>query len=321
MKAYLSHESALEFWNFPLAQQFFARHITLAGGGGPQYTVLHKHDIFVKDTVPTHLCSLKLTKDSFVVINKVHVVSPKLMFVQLVNKLDLHEAIILGNLLCACPEGPRSEPLITKSALENFVLAAKGHNGLPRARMALQYVEDRSCSIMEVFVGLFLSLPNHLGGLGLKGGCFNYIIQLDRQGAAALGQDSCYVDYCFPAKKIAFEYLGETHKNTLDFDSARNMTLTRLGFTVITITKSQLYNPLKLSQLLDQAADLCGAKIRIRTKKYVTAQLRIRELLPKLSDRSGSLDLSHHISSGVTGTKKLPVTNGDNLGESTKRNM
>ena len=85
MKAYLSHESALEFWNFPLAQQFFARHITLAGGGGPQYTVLHKHDIFVNDTVPTHLCSLKLTKDSFVVINKVHVVSPKFMFVQLVN--------------------------------------------------------------------------------------------------------------------------------------------------------------------------------------------------------------------------------------------
>lgn len=284
MKKYISNQSALQYWNFPLAQQFFAAQIALATE--TQYIVLNKRDRFTSGGTTPRLCAAKIPKNGLIISENVGVVSPELMFIQLASTLDIHEMIILGDLLCSCPDGPRSNPLMRKSKLLAYVQQAEGHHGRKKALTALKYVKERACSIMEVFVDLFIGLPNSLGGLGLKGGIFNFKVELDPEGAAALGQKTCFIDYCFPETKIAYEYLGDSHNNSIDYDSVRNMALHRMGFQVITITKTQLYNHLKLNQLLRQAAKISDARVRIRTENFAVRQRRIRDLLPRSVDNT-----------------------------------
>ncbi|NCC84829.1 MAG: hypothetical protein EOM03_11995 [Clostridia bacterium] len=306
MRNYITHESALHYWNFPLAQQFFAKQIAMSGR--TQLLVLDRSNMFTKDGYTTRLYSGQLPSKALTRIDKVDVVSPGLMFVQLAGKLDIHQAIILGTLLCSCPNGPRSEPLVTSKELQTFLDSMNKYYGLPNARTAIKYVNDRACSIMEVFVALFLSLPNHLGGLGLKGGYFNYKVELDPRGSAALGQGVCYIDYCFPDAKIACEYLGDEHKNTVDNDSVRNMALARMGYRVVTVTKSQLYHPEKLDQFLQQLAEMHGTKIRIRSKKYETAHRRICELLPRMSYPIDTIDAINQPQSSNFPSKKIVMS-------------
>lgn len=207
-------------------------------------------------------------------------VSPQLMYLQLVRKLDLHEAILLGDLLCACPESSWSEPNMTRARLLAFARAVEGVAGRAQALQALEYVKDGARSIMECFVDMLLALPYRHGGLGLKGGVFNYRIDLDREGQLALGRNVCFADYCFPERKIIYEYNGEQHAATIDEDSRRTLALQRQGYTVITITKTQLYSRNALHQLLQHVADVHQVRVRIRTSRYEEGLRAIQTLLP-----------------------------------------
>ncbi len=146
---------------------------------------------------------------------------------------------------------------------------------------ALKYMKDDACSIMEIFVDMFLGLPNFMGGLGLKGGVFNYEVILSSESAVAIGQDRCFIDYCFPSARIAYEYQGTDHNTSIDQDSSRMMALRRMGYNIITVTKSQLYIPEKLQQLLRYAAKTHKTKIRLRSKSYAESFQRIHTLLPR----------------------------------------
>ncbi len=283
MKRYISHMSALKYWDFPLAQSYFEPKFSL--NGTEQFTVTHRSQRFSHNKVRSHICSRELPKGSFTQTNGIDVVSPSLMFVQLATELDIHELIILGNLLCSRPYGPYSKPQLTKTKLLNYVRAASGLSGRKKALRALNYINNDACSIMEVFLAMFLSLPHALGGLGLKGGIFNYRLSLDDEGINALKKDTCFIDYCFPKEKIAYEYQGEIHSNTIDQDSSRIMALTRQKFTVITVTKSQLYDPGKLSQLLFHSIQLHNVEKRTRTKRRELYLHRIRELLPSQDNK------------------------------------
>lgn len=225
------------------------------------------------------------------------VVTPPFMFVQLAETWDFYNLIILGCLLCSCPDGPRSQPLVQKKDLVSFAEAAVGIHGRRQALRALKYVKDRPASIMEVFVHMFLGLPNHLGGLGLKGGIFNYEVKLGLEGSNALRQKHCYIDYYFPDKKIGYEYQGGSHVGTYDFDSARSVALERLGYKIIPITKSQLYDHNKRKQLFEYICAEHDLRFRIRTKKYAIGVEKIYEALPKLTGKNVASPLADMYSS------------------------
>lgn len=97
----------------------------------------------------------------------------------------------------------------------------------------------------------------------------------------ALNQKHCYIDYCFPEQKIAYEYQGSHHNYLVDYDSSRFAALKDLGYKITTITKSQLYNPLRRQQLLNQILLMHNKKLRVRTNKFATAHQRICDLLPR----------------------------------------
>lgn len=282
MKRYLSHFSALRYWGFEMVQQYFKAE--MATQNSEQYLVLDQKDRFNTKNEKSFLCTKKIPKDGLMINCGVAVVSPELMFLQLAANLDILQTIILANLLCTYPNGPLSKPLLNKERLLEFATKAFGLHGRTKALRALQYTKNGAGSIMEVFVHMFLGLPHHLGGLGLGGGFFNYKIVLDKESSQALKQKNCYIDYCFPKIKMAYEYQGEYHNETIDQDSSRIMALNRMGYTVKTITKTQLYDSSKLNQLIRYVAKKHKKRIQIRTVNYNTNFLRLRSLLPRNED-------------------------------------
>lgn len=280
MKKYISHESVLKYINLPLAQQYFEQEISPFGEN--HYTVFNPKDRAMLNKKQVHVCVCKLPKGSIMKsFSNEKLVSPSLMYIQLANKFDILQMIILGNLLCSRPNGPYSSPVVTKAKLMSFAKSATGFHGRKKALRALKYVQNDACSIMEIFIAMFLSLPHALGGLGLSGGVFNYELQLDTESSIALKKNVCFIDYCYPKEKIAYEYQGEVHSGTIDQDSSRILALKRLKFSVITITKSQLYDPNKLAQLLRHAAHIHKKNVFIRAKSYDYHYQRLRELLPR----------------------------------------
>ncbi|HHU53723.1 MAG TPA: DUF559 domain-containing protein [Clostridiaceae bacterium] len=282
MKRYLSHFSALRYWGFEMVQQYFKAEMDTRKF--EQYLVLNPKDRFNTKEEKSFICTKKISESSLIINNGIAVVTPELMFLQLAAELDILQTIILANLLCAYPNGPLSEPLMRKEKLLAFANKAAGLHGRTKALRALQYTQNGAGSIMEVFVHMFLGLPHNLGGLGLKGGLFNYKIVLDKESSQALKQKNCYVDYCFPKMKIAYEYQGEYHNETVDHDSSRIMALNRMGYTVKTITKTQLYDSSKLNQLIHYIANKHKKRIQIRTDNFQNNFLRLRSLLPKNED-------------------------------------
>jgi hypothetical protein len=279
MEKYLSHYSALKHWDFPLAHQYFKE--KLNDDFPQQYLVRDIKARSYKKEISTHVCTRNLPRNSFVKLeNKQKIVSPQLMFLQLASTLDIIEIIILGYLLCAYPEGIFSNSLINKSHLIKYVSSANLPNK-KKALRALKYVQEGANSIMEIFVAMLLSLPNALGGLSIPGGVLNYKVELDNLSARAIKKKNLYIDYCFPNQKIGYEYQGSFHNRTIDEDSNRKMVLKRMGYEIVTISKTQLYDKNKLVLWLIEAAKTNRKKIRIRTQKYIKYFNRIIELLPK----------------------------------------
>ena len=279
MNACLVKFSALRLWPIPLAHQYYANAISLADGR--ERMVFSKKERFTMDGKRTSICTSELPANSIAIRDGIKVSTPGFTFLQFAQIFDIIETIILGDLLCSKPKGPLSRQTICKSELLTYVLNAKGIPGRKRALRALQYIKDDACSVMEVFVDLFLGLPSSLGGIGLKGGIFNHEVVLDKENAKAIGQDRCYIDYCFPLEKIAYEYQGAVHNTSVDQDSNRMTALSCMNYRVITISKSQLYNREKLQQLIKYVTKTHNFRIRQRNKSHESHFERIHALLPR----------------------------------------
>lgn len=279
---YLSDFVAIKYWGIPWARNYFAEEITQTQKF--KYLVRNEKDRFYTAQSASFTFSHELPDGAL--DHKRGVVTPPLLFIQLANELDLIKTILFGCMLCSRPDYPWSEPFLSKKKLTKFVEEATRYPGRKKALQALQYVEEGACSIMEIFVHLLLGLPNNLGGLGIKGGIFNYPIELNDAGKKALNQDFCYIDYYFPEQKVGFEYQGAYHNGSMDFDSVRRAALDQMGHKIITVTKIQVYDSDKTAQLLQLAQNALGKKSRIRTDNYLTRQRQIIDALPRPRSQS-----------------------------------
>lgn len=282
MKKYLSHYSLLKESIYPLCHKYYAdiiEHLEKT-----EYTVRNRGDIGEGGNNKYYLLTQKVPPNSFIVKNDIAQVAVGLMFIQFAKGFDLFETIILGNLLCSHVDKPLSKLCMKKDDLMAYVVSAKGVYGQKKALRALTYVQEGACSIMEIFVQMFLRLPIFMGGLGLNGGLFNYRIDLNSNNTRILNQSVFFVDYCFPKEKIIYEYQGEHHNYIVDKDSVRSIVLRSMGYQIISVTKTILYDPHALIIFLKEVAKIHGIRFRIRTKKFETSIARIQELLPRIKD-------------------------------------
>ncbi|MFA5634359.1 MAG: hypothetical protein WC977_00500 [Anaerovoracaceae bacterium] len=281
MKSYLSHYTAVTYWNIPYIEVVLGAEIR--NRGTTDFTVTKRSSQFVKKNRATYLCELTLPPGAVVSKNGIMIAAPELVFLQLASRLDIHRLILLGLQLCSHPPGESSKAITTKRKLIAFLAKTPGHRGYRKALRAVKYIEDGSASVMESVAFMILSLPNVLGGYGLSGAVFNHEIKLKDEAAKRLGQKRCFADLYYKKVKVAVEYESFAHHSSPSEqgkDAVRSAILKRQSIEVLHLSTIQLYDKEACKDFSYNLATRLGKRIQIRTKEFEPMNTLLRELLP-----------------------------------------
>lgn len=166
---YISHFSAATFWDIPYLDVVLGSSANLCEA--IDYTYYRSSNRYFGKGERAHLCQTPLPARAVKCVSGKYIASPELVFVQLAGKIDFHRLILLGLQLCSHPPGKPELSVTTKNKLKNFVDKSSGLEGHRKAAQAIKYLENGSASIMESLAFMVLTLPNFLGGYGLKELC------------------------------------------------------------------------------------------------------------------------------------------------------
>jgi len=286
----ISHESAVQFWrnatskkylsNFTLQSrklvalpieyscpdvQEIANQIhTKLGIEFPIVMVVPNVNAFKKKpTVKTVVRPKALPNGSFISLaDKILIASPEYCFLTFSRSLPFEKLVEFSNNLCSmylidksAEHGQSSFlPICTVKSISKYLSQVENFKGIIVARKAIKYSVDNSNSPMESKLAVILIIPRSRGGYGLPKMKMNYHAELSKRASKLIGRDSIMVDMCWPEEKVVVEYdSDETHLNSKqhEFDKARINALTQSGYTVITITKKDLYSINKLDTIVD----------------------------------------------------------------------
>ena len=281
---YISHYSAACHWNIPfLDSTLNESYINLRKEGNIDITASDPMMHYKKKGRIDHFCKMDLPRDAVVKYGNDLIASPKLVFLELANELDIHRLILLGLQMCSHPVGKSNMAVTTKRRIDSFLKRTPGVIGHRNAVRAIKYIENGSASLMESIAFMILTLPNLYGGFGLKGARFNYEIPLEEKAKRQLRQKRCFADLYYPKAKLAVEYDSYAYHNSPSSqgkDGARAVALENQGIKVMRFVTTQLYNKkLFLEFALNLSSNL-GKHMRIRTDKFYKAHRNLRKLLP-----------------------------------------
>ena len=251
------------------------------------YTVTRSGEYYNRKGCNIHLCRMDLPGSAIRKSEWGLVASPELTFLQLAQTLDIQRLILLGIQMCAHPPGRQRDALTTKNKLRALLKKMPGFNGIRKANRAVQYIEGGSASIMESLVYMLLTLPNNLGGHGLRGARFNAEIRLNRKTANRLRQNYCYVDLFYGEPKVAIEYDSFAFHNTPSEqgrDAIRSAILRKRGIELMHLKTIQLYDDSAWDDFVANLAQRLGKQINIRTEKFDDMHRQLRSLLPGASE-------------------------------------
>ncbi|NLZ70573.1 MAG: hypothetical protein GX907_04490 [Clostridiaceae bacterium] len=212
------------------------------------------------------------------------VASPELTYLQIVKDLDIHLAILVAIYFCAYPRGMYSQPLTTPRKLRDCARALKGMRGRRKALRALKYAKAGCNSPREALVFMALSLPNALGGMGLRALRFNrrfvFGVRDARRGEEPVER---FADFALEECKVVIEYNSLTHHASAEAqmkDVRRQMEFAALGFECVNMYTSQMSDPSDFEQFaLYLFSQVLRKRLRIRTPRFWQMRLRIQELL------------------------------------------
>lgn len=317
MKAILSHATALRFWrsHFPLDDELgapcavseagaFARTLDEIRECVPE---IYWHDeepldimIFNSaqrgwsERIKYHTWSSALPQNALYGAGNLLVSSPEFVFLQLAGELTTAQLAALGCELCgtyilqsrserlmAVPDAaPRRRfPLTNTTKLEAFLSAAKSARNLAKAHRALQHVVEASRSPMETMMFLLLCLPPRLGGYGMPHPVMNPVIDLDAVARKTAGRRWCEGDACWIESKLDLEYNGLVHASAqrMRSDAGRVIALEHMGWKVISVTSSQVFDIEQFEVVTDQVASRIGHRIRTGNRGYTAARVSLHE--------------------------------------------
>lgn len=189
---------------------------------------------------------------SFVLLPEGHLLpSPALTILGLAGKLPLFKVAECACELCGSyrkdqsdPRGMRDEPaVLTSAGLRAYLDGVISARGLRAAREAAAFVADGSGSPMETIAMLLLSLSVRRGGAGLPKPEMNAAIEIPAGFRRLAGKSYVKADLLWRREKVIVEYDSDwAHGNprALNSDAARRNALQGMGYTVISLTRSQL---------------------------------------------------------------------------------
>lgn len=281
MKGYLSHFSAAKAWNIPYIEAVLGNEIT--ANSMNEITVFEQNSRFYIDGKKVHSCKTPPPAGAVTVRNGMTVSSPELLFLELANRLSIHQLILLGLQLCSHLPGQPSKAITTKQKLSAFLAKTTGHWGHRKAEHAVKHVENGSASIMESISHMILGLPHSLGGYGLNGAVFNHEIRLRGEMQNHLGQNRCFVDLYYKKARLGVEYESFAYHNSPSEqgkDLVRSEVLKKQGIEVLHLSTIQLYNSDACRNFACNLATRLGKRMQIRATKFDEMHASLRALLP-----------------------------------------
>lgn len=248
--------------------------------------------------VRCHACAAAFPPGSFVrAADDVCVSSPSLLFLQMATILSLVELVELGFELCGSyamdpsdERGFRSRaPLASARSLGKFVARAKGMHGAKKAARAVGFVADGAASPMESVTAMLLCLPSSMGGYGFELPVLNRPVGVTAatgaEGITASRADSakrCICDLYWPRARVAIEYdsdMFHVGAERAAHDSKRRASLSRAGVSVVSVTRSQVYDARAFDEVACAVARLMGRRLRIRRADWMAQRFELRSQL------------------------------------------
>ncbi|MEG2369382.1 MAG: hypothetical protein RSB16_06130 [Raoultibacter sp.] len=303
MSIFISHASALEFWRVHSLEDVRTSRAMPQAGDVPEKSVLADFDLAEQGIVsqPLHLmvpdaASRGQSKQvichtwnkarvagSFVCVSDgLYVSSPEACFLQVARQLSIVDLVAVGLELCGAYALCESEvrgfrersPLTTVGSLRKYLSKVAGGYGVVNAEKALKYIADASASPMETMLVMLLCLPCALGGYGLELPVLNHRIKVSASGMGRRRSYCC--DLFWPRAKLAVEYdsdMFHTDSRRIANDSHRRVELLRLGISVVSITRRQVFDARAFDDAAHAVAKNLGKRLRsirtdIMTRRY-----------------------------------------------------
>ena len=309
MNLYVTHESALAYWNSPRALRRKTNEwretlpsltpekgaldlpwlMELGIGVDPLHvTVGEMGQRRHWDGLAVHLAQGPAIAGSYEhVAQDIWVSSPELLFCQLANEASAIESMKLGYSLCAGfrmePNDVRGfegrEPLTSPKALNAFANRYQG-SGAKRARLAAQYVRGTAASPMEVAAAMLLALPRRYGGYGMPACRMNHPVRVPDAGRG--GAATYYADLAWPDRHVAVEYDSDFfHQGSerIHADASRRNALLGADWQVLTLTKRQLYSLAECDTFAAQLTRALGAYNSHATPQAAQRRFELRKLV------------------------------------------
>ncbi|MEC4273875.1 hypothetical protein VJ923_11970 [Adlercreutzia sp. R25] len=221
--------------------------------------------------------------------------SPELCLLEVARTASMPELIMLGSALCGAfvidPSrksglGQR-KPLATKESIGAFVEACAGHRGVENLRRATAFLKEGAASPPEVFLNMALTLPGRLGGFGLTRCVANKAIKLSKRAASIAERSTVVPDLLWDEARVAVEYDSNSEHLSpaqVTRDAKKRMALEADGYTVITVTTSQLAQIKPMEDVASEIARRAGTRRRTRSVNYRNRQAELFSTSRTLSD-------------------------------------
>lgn len=213
-------------------------------------------------------------------------VSPEGLFIQMAETLSLGTLVALGFELCGCyPLENSVEPLKVRGQLTTPARIAalaercNGMRGVRKARVAIQYVQAKSASVMETEMCMLASMPVHRGGFGLPVPELNARVNLSPAASKVARSDYLVLDAFWPSGRVALEYDGRlSHSGEAQQvrDSRRRAAFATEGISMATLTWSQLSSVQEFEEIVAYVRRQLGQKKRARKLDFLDKHSELR---------------------------------------------
>lgn len=237
-----------------------------------------------------HVWSAPIAQKSFVDIGHgVFVASPTFCFIQVANRLSLFNLAELGYELCGTylrtpgignGFAQRAYLLATPQSI-NWQLHKMPHMaGGIAVKRVIPYIVQGSASPAETDMALKNHLPPRMGGYGFPLAELNALVRPTDEAVSIVGKRKLYPDALWRNQKTCLEYDSSLHHERREDrvrDSIKRNALGCMGYTVITVTPTQLKSVEQYHGVAVEVARHLGFRIRTTSQSTLNKRFELNE--------------------------------------------